>query len=376
MKKVIPAIVLSCALLLSSGPVLRADELDDAIRDQQKLTEQANQVQGRLNQLTYTADKMKKDQDQLKAQISAATASLNQKQSAYNQAQAEVAASEKELQAKVEQLDQRRLALAQRVRGIYENGQISYLGILFESSSISDFITRIEYLSRLVDNDQQLLSDIRTEKDHITKKTEELKAARDQAAVLQAQAAAAKKDLDSKNGQLQVSLAANKKVQDELSDQIEQLEKDSNAIGEKIRQIQRSRKGGVVGSVSNWPLPGRYEISSPFGYRVHPITKQRKLHTGVDLPAPTGTAIQAAGDGEVIYAGWYGAYGNAVVIDHGEGTSTLYGHQSRIAVSNGDAVKAGQVIGYVGSTGWSTGPHLHFEVRVGGNPTDPLRYFN
>lgn len=376
MKKVVPALILSLALLISSGPVLKADELDQAVREQQKLTEQTNQVQGRLNQLTYTADKMKKQQDELKVQISAATVTLNQKQSSYKQAQAQVSASEKELQTKVEQLDKRRLALAQRVRGIYENGQVSYLEILFESSNISDFITRVEYLSRLVGNDRQLLADIRTEKEQIAKKTEELKVARDQAASLQAQATAAKTELDSKNNQLQISLTENKKVQQELSDQIEQLEKDSNAIGEKIRQMQRARKGGVVGSVSNWPLPGRYEISSPYGYRTHPITKQRKLHTGIDLPAPTGTAIQAAGDGEVIYAGWYGAYGNAVVIDHGEGTSTLYGHQSRIAVSNGDTVKAGQVIGYVGSTGWSTGPHLHFEVRVGGNPTDPLRYFN
>ena len=375
-RKLIPVLCLSVALFATSVLPSRADELDDAVRRQQEILDQQNQVKGKLNQLTYTADKMKKQQNELKLQISTATATLAEKQNAYNQAQARVAAAEKELEQKVQELDKRRRILAQRVRGIYENGQISYLEILFNSSSFSDFITRVEYLSKLINNDQQLVNDIRTEKEQIAKKAEELKASRDQAAELQAQAAAAKADLDAKNKQLQVALDQNKKEQQDLYEQIDKLEADSQAIGEKIRQLQAQRKGGVLGTISTWPLPGYYEISSSFGWRTHPITKQKKLHTGADIPAPTGTPIQAAGSGEVIYAGWYGAYGNAVVLDHGGGISSLYGHQSRIAVSVGQQVKAGQVIGYVGSTGWSTGPHLHFEVRVGGNPTDPLRYFN
>ncbi|WP_139314600.1 M23 family metallopeptidase, partial [Desulfosporosinus metallidurans] len=140
-------------------------------------------------------------------------------------------------------------------------------------------------------------------------------------------------------------------------------------------QLQAERTGGVIGSMSNWPLPDYHTISSPYGWRTHPITKAKSLHTGADIPAPSGTPISAAGAGTVIYSGWYGAYGNTVIVDHGKGLSSMYPHQSKIAVSNGQNLNAGDLVGYVGSTGWSTGPHLHLEVRINGNPTDPLAYF-
>lgn len=364
-------------LALSGITVLpsRADELSNAVNQQQDILNRQNEAQGQLNKLTFTADKMKKQLDGLNAQIKTAQANLTQKKAAYDQAQKRVFDSEEDLQQKISELDARRQALRQRVRGIYENGQISYLEVLFDASNLADFVTRLEYLGHLVANDRQLLGDIQEQKAQIAQKTEELKSARDQAATLQAQAAGAKAELDNNKAQLQVTLDQNKKAQQEIFEEIDKFEADSKALADKIRQLQASRSG-VNGSISTWPLPGYYEISSPFGWRTHPLTGQKKLHTGTDIPAPTGTPIHAAGDGVVIYAGWYGAYGNAVIIDHGKGYSTLYGHQSKIAVSTGQQVKAGQVIGNVGSTGWSTGPHLHFEVRIAGNPTDPLQYFH
>lgn len=129
---------------------------------------------------------------------------------------------------------------------------------------------------------------------------------------------------------------------------------------------------GVSNSGFQWPINAR--VSSEFGYRIHPIYRTRRLHAGIDLGAGSGTPIRAAADGTVLSAGWRGGYGNAVVISHGGGISTLYAHQSSIAVSAGTRVPRGQVIGYVGSTGQSTGPHLHFEVRVNGSPTNPRAY--
>jgi murein DD-endopeptidase MepM/ murein hydrolase activator NlpD len=117
------------------------------------------------------------------------------------------------------------------------------------------------------------------------------------------------------------------------------------------------------------PVGGR--ITSGFGYRVHPILKVRKFHTGVDIGAASGTPIKAAADGIIIHAARWGGYGNCIIIDHGQGTATLYAHCSRLAASRGQAVNQGQVIGYVGSTGLSTGPHLHFEVRRNGTPVNP-----
>ena len=121
-----------------------------------------------------------------------------------------------------------------------------------------------------------------------------------------------------------------------------------------------------------YPVNGR--ISSNYGYRVHPISGARRLHAGMDIAAGTGTPIGAAGNGTVIFAGWRGGYGNCIMIDHGGGIVTLYGHQSSLATSVGQSVSTGQTIGYVGSTGYSTGPHLHWEVRVNGSPVDPRGY--
>lgn len=374
--KSVPIVILSLALLGTSAIPSQADEVGDAIQQQQDNLNKQNQARGQLNQLTYTADKMKAQLSQLETQISAAQSLLSQKQSAYTQAQSQVETAQDELDQKQKEMEDRRQALGQRLKGIYESGQVSYLEMLFQSSDLGDFITRMEYFTKLVSNDRQLLTDIQTQKDQIAQKTQELQSRRDQAAQLQTQAASAKSDLDQKKSQQQVALDQNKKAQQDIFEEIDRLEAESNALADKIRQMQASRKGGVIGSISTWPLPGYYEISDPYGWRIHPITHRKSLHTGTDIPAPTGTAIHAAGAGVVLVAGWNTAYGNMVIIDHGGGVSTLYGHQSRLAVSEGQSVKDGQVIGYVGSTGWSTGAHLHFEVRVGGNPTDPLQYFH
>lgn len=370
------SLVLTGVLLGTTALPLQAGELNDAVQQQKNLAQEQNQIAGKLNQLTYSEDKLTTQIQDLTTQITSAKADLNQKQAVYNQAQKDVAASEKELEKRRQKLEDRRTVLQKRVRSIYEEGQLSYLEILFQSADLNDFITRLEYFSKLVGNDQQILAEIQTEKETFAQKTKELQVRRDQTAQLQVQAAKAKADLDGKNQQYQAALDQNKKAQDDLSVQNERLAADSAAITTKIRQLTAASSGKVLGTISTYPLPGYYEVSSPYGWRIHPITGQKSLHTGVDLPAPGGTAILAAGTGKVIMAGWYGAYGNAVIIDHGGGYTSLYGHQSRLGVSVGDEVKAGEVIGYVGTTGWSTGNHLHFEIRVNGNPTDPLQFFN
>ncbi len=367
--------ILSLVFLSMTIIPLRAGELEDAVQRQGEIAAQQQEVLGKLNSLTYTADRINSELDKLRNQITAAQKTLSDKQAAYSQVQSQIKTVQGEIEQNQQELDERRQVLGLRIKGIYEDGQISYLGLLFESSNLGDFITRIEYLSKLVANDQKLLEDIKVQQERMLQQKEELEKIRSRSAQLLAEAVAAEAELKTKKQEQQTTLAQNKKAQQAVFDENERLETESNALREKIRKIQVSRKGGTVGTVSNWPVPGRYEISSPYGWRTHPISGKRSLHTGIDVPAPTGTAIHAVGAGEVIYAGWYGGYGNAVVIDHGKGVSTLYAHQSRLAVSEGQQVTQDQVIGYVGSTGFSTGPHLHFEVRINGNPTDPLQYF-
>lgn len=376
MKRKLLPVLLAASLLSISALPLRADELSDAVQQQQTIQQQQSDAKGRLDQLTFTTDRLKAQVALLTTQVATATATLKARQLAYSEAQTQVQVAEKELAAKEAELEKRRQTLSKRLKGIYENGQVSYLELLFQSSDLTDFVTRLEYLGKLVANDQNILSGIQDQKAQITTKKNELVSKRDQAAKLQAQALSAKSDLDVKQTQYQKALADNKRAEQDALDDIDKLEAASNALNDKIMKLQRAARRGVIGSIKEWPLPGYYEISSPFGWRIHPITHKKSMHTGVDIPAPSGTPIHAAGDGVVIYTGDYGAYGNVVIIDHGGGYSTLYAHQSKVGASENQQVKAGDVIGYVGSTGWSTGAHLHFEVRNNGNPTDPLAFFN
>ncbi|MCO5386116.1 peptidoglycan DD-metalloendopeptidase family protein [Desulfosporosinus sp.] len=378
-KKAIPTVLVSLLLLGTSALPTRADQLGESIQQKNDIQSQKDQARGQLNKLTYTSEKMKTQLAQLETQVAAAQTALNQNKVAYVQAQTQVTVAQKELDQKQKELDDRRVALGKRARGIYESGQISHLELLFQSTDLSDFITRMEYFSKLVDNDRQLLEDIESQKAQISKKKSELQAKRDQAAKLEKESALVTADLEKKKSLQSNALEQNQKAQQAAFDEIDRLEAESKALTEKIRKLQATQagKGSLSGNgtISTWPVPGYYEITSPFGWRTHPITKKRSMHTGTDVGAPTGTKLHAAGAGVVIMAGWNTAYGNMTIIDHGSGISTLYGHQSRLDVSEGQSVEANQVIGAVGSTGWSTGAHLHFEVRVGGNPTDPLQYF-
>jgi len=376
LKKRVPIVLLLTTVLLGSSVIpLQAGELEDVLKQQQELQKKEEQARNKLNQLTVTENKLETQIKNLASQVTVAQNTLSQKQAAYNKAKQEVELSEQELKEREEDLKGRQVVLRQRVREIYQEGQISYLEVLFQSEDLSDFITRLEYFNRLVSNDQKILSDISEEKEKIAKQTLELQARKDEAARIQAEAQKAKVDLDAKKKEHQVALNDNKIAQDAVYDQIEKMEADSNALIQKIRQLTANSTGQVLGTINTYPLPGYSAISSSYGWRIHPITGKKSMHTGTDIPAPSGTKVKAAGSGKVILAGWYGAYGNAVIIDHGAGYTSLYGHNSSLAVAVGDTVVAGQIVSYVGSTGLSTGPHLHFEVRINGEPTNPLAFF-
>jgi murein DD-endopeptidase MepM/ murein hydrolase activator NlpD len=163
-----------------------------------------------------------------------------------------------------------------------------------------------------------------------------------------------------------------------LSQDIKEFEKEYDKLNDYAKEIEskivklQKNTGPYSGGKMEWPVSGHTRISSPFGYRIHPIFKVKKLHTGIDIPAPTGTSIGAAAAGTVVYCDWLGGYGKAIMVDHGGGILTLYGHNSALVVSEGDTVSRGQTIAKAGSTGNSTGPHLHFEVRKNGSYVDPM----
>lgn len=276
-------------------------------------------------------------------------------------------------QAKAE-LDQKIALLSERIKDIYKNGSIGYLELLFASKSITSFLDSSYFFQRLIKKDIDLVKQIKQKKEEIEIQKKILLDQKRIIEDLTKSIVLTKEKISLQKNQKEYYLGVVESERIREEKHYQELLRNSNEIKNYIRSIlaqKRTIKRHGTGRFI-WPTQGY--ISSGFGYRMHPIFRVGRMHTGVDIAAPMGRSIVAADDGEVIFAGYWGGYGKATIIAHGKGLTTVYAHQSRIFVSNGQAVRKGEVIGSVGSTGWSTGPHLHFEVRVDGKPVNPLGY--
>jgi murein DD-endopeptidase MepM/ murein hydrolase activator NlpD len=262
--------------------------------------------------------------------------------------------------------------LKKRLKVMYENSSISYIDTLLESKSIIDFFDRLQLISLIAKSDKDLVSSLESAKKDVEFKkniTDAQKRDTDNKANLKAKTIS---QISISRANVEGDLQQYKSTLDELQRQEDELSKQSEEINQEIKKIMSKNK--YSGGIMRWPSPSCTIITSPYGMRFHPILKKNELHTGIDIGARMGASTIAAASGIVIVAGWKTGYGNTIIIDHGGGVATLYGHSSRLLVSVGDRVKAGQTIAKVGSTGWSTGPHLHFEVRINGSPVNPLKY--
>lgn len=273
--------------------------------------------------------------------------------------------SEKEYNEKVE-------LLKTRLRVMYENSDFTYIDTLVQSKSVIDFFERLELMSTISKKDKEIIESIKQAKRDIAFKRqlaigqkEQVQAKADETLKTINNLTASRASLDNQIKEINARL---KKIEEEEDKLISQ----SNALVNQIKNLQKS--GAYAGGSMTWPCPSSKTISSYYGNRLHPILKKYKMHTGIDISAKQGASIVAANKGTVIMAGWQSGYGYTVVVDHGGGITTLYAHCSKILVSVGQNVKAGETIAKVGSTGMSTGPHLHFEVRKNGATTNPLNY--
>jgi murein DD-endopeptidase MepM/ murein hydrolase activator NlpD len=270
-----------------------------------------------------------------------------------------------------------------RVVIAYKTDDLTYVDVMLASTSFEDLVSRMNVVRDLIGGNNELVGGLEATRDTVAreKKTiaareddvhqavNDLQAQSDQLAALRAAEAAQKAASFAMRKQKNTKLSGVEHNLALLEQQENQLLAESNALS---GVITGSSGSGVGTGDMMWPVSA--SVSSPYGYRIHPILGYRKLHTGIDLSVGYGVPIHACDSGTVIYATWMGGYGNVIIIDHGSGISTLYAHQSSLAVSTGTRVTRGQTVGYVGSTGFSTGPHLHFEVRVNGNPVDPMGY--
>ncbi len=269
-----------------------------------------------------------------------------------------------------------------RATYMYKYGSTSYLSILFGSSDFADLIHNMQIVKRLTAYDDQVLDEMAEAKqviiDNKISIEQTKKANEEQRGVLTTE----KTSLNTKLSERQAKIA-------ELNSDIEKARRIADQEDAAMAQLkaqlasmasqgQISKGSGTIkgGGTLLWPSASSTNVTSPYGVRYHPIQKRNKMHTGIDIGASYGTNVLAAEAGTVKLSGWNGGYGKCVVIDHGNGLSTLYGHNSVLSVSVGAAVTKGQVIAQVGSTGNSTGPHIHFEVLVNGNCSNPMSYLN
>jgi murein DD-endopeptidase MepM/ murein hydrolase activator NlpD len=361
--------LLSCIIIPAS-----ASTLDKTKQQQKDVNGQLSQIAGEKEALTNQLEQSKEDKENLESQAEIAQGNVKEKSEEISDVKAEIEQITKEIEQIDKDYEEKTELFKTRMRIMYQNMNQSPFEVFVESKSLSEFFSKLELLTLVKENDTKLIQDIVTGRESTElQKQDKLSKLEEKKAQLE-KLTDKVSDIKSTSAKVESEIENSKSKLKDLEKKEDEMIALSKALEKKIKQLSSSSTK-YAGGVLAWPTPGYTRISSPYGPRIHPIYKVKKFHTGIDIDAPSGASIIAANSGRVILAGWNGGYGNCIIIDHGGGLATLYGHQSKLLVSEGDYVKKGDTIGKVGSTGLSTGPHLHFEVRTGGATTDPLKYY-
>lgn len=285
-----------------------------------------------------------------------------------------------EAREKLEEAEEKRQNLneraSDRLRFIYENGELDPLEIAGECGSISDYARYRQYAEDIMKYDAELLEELKANEECLREELERIEERSEAKTALEKFKTEKEFEMavmyEEKNRLLEEYRQDAKRAEKELAE----LEEAADKVYDIIVNIEKNKEfvDTYTGGELEWPVEGRYYVSSGYVGRISPVGNGYEFHTGIDIPAPEGYEIRAAEDGTVINAGWINGYGNTVIIDHGGGISTLYAHNSSVEVENGQSVHRGDVIALCGSTGYATGSHCHFEVRVNGEHTDPWEY--
>jgi len=371
-KRLAIATIIAALIFTSLTPVIASTELEKAKSAKSSTDSRINELKKKqkqeLQEKAALENQNKKLANEQAAEKNAYEELLNQ----ISGAEENLRQTEKALAEAINNYNQQRELVAVRLKVMYQNSSTTKLDTLLSSGSIVEFFERLHYMQIISQNDNKMIEDLEAAKQDVEYKK---KLQQEAKALLEQKAGEKERRLE----QLKSSRA---EVERELSRTQAELEKLEKEIDKQIAESKRlegviknlSSKKKYVGGTMVWPCPSSYRVTSSFGMRKHPILRKYKMHTGIDIGAEKGASIVAANKGTVIMAQYdnSGGYGNMVVIDHGAGITTLYAHASKLCVKVGDEVKAGDVIAKVGSTGLSTGNHLHFEVRVNGEPKNPL----
>ncbi len=346
----------------------------------QQLRQQRQQIEQQRTQLLKQRERLKSQENSaqnhlkgLKQQIKATSTQIQATETRLQQETQRLQTLEADLVKAEQAFYQRQFSTVARLRFLQRQQLDRGWAVLLQSENLNQFLDRRRQLRQIYRADRQMLTNLQEESKRLEKSRNQVEQGRNKTALLQQELLTQQADFESQASSQQKMITRLKSDRWALEAAESQLAKDSQSIALLIRQ--RSPYGGVaIQGNGQFVYPSDSPITSGFGWRIHPILGYRRFHAGIDFGADYGTVIFAADQGTVILAGWYGGYGNAVVIDHGNGLTTLYGHASELYVSEGQTVQRGQPIAAVGSTGLSTGPHLHFEVRTSGNPVDPIAF--
>ena len=378
-KKILAIVALVAFLavsVLSALPAFRAsaetaqERINDSVKKQ-------NEIKGNIQQANVKKDAALARYNEIDKEVVTLQITVDKVNGQVAESEAKIAKKNEELEAAQKECDEQYADYCERAKLLLQKGTMSYLEILIHADSFSDFLTRLSLVNEIAEYDKTRLDELKKYAAEVEALKKELEEENEILVALKA-------DVDAQMAVLKEKQAESQRLIDSIRSDIATYEKALKAqeaaeaaAREEIRRLtQGSSSSPYTGGQFAWPSTSTY-ITSPYGTRVHPVTGKVKTHTSIDIGAGMGTNIFAAADGTVIVSGWNsGGYGNYVVIDHGGGVTTLYAHCSSLLVSAGQRVSRGQVIAKCGSTGISTGPHLHFEVLKNGAHTDPYAYLN
>lgn len=375
-KKICLAIITTSLVIIIIGTSVKAitsSELEQKrIELKEKITEAGKNIENINVELTENLELINKLDEEIynyEEQIEIISQNLES-------IEKQIIDAEKYLKTIEDRYEYRKKVLETRLVTWYEAGPTQYLDVLLNSKNIVNFITNYYLIAEVAEYDKELLDNIEKEKLQIEKIEQSLTASKENL-----------KEIKSEQKKIAISLENSKVVRNsyvnkltneelEIKKEIDLYQEELDLVELEILLASLEQNGNLqyVGGTFAWPAPGYYTITSPYGMRLHPVLKSYRTHTGMDIGAPLGSYAIAANDGIVTKSTYSYSYGNMIMIDHGGGVKTLYAHGSELIAQVGDVVKRGEAIMKVGSTGWSTGPHLHFEIRVNGQTIDPYPY--
>lgn len=355
-------------------PLIAQASLEDLQRQQQQLEQQRSKVSEERTRLKNLEKAAQKTLTGLQTGIKLTDGEIKAKEAQLQQETQKLRDLETKLVSTEQNYRQKRFSAIARLHYLQRQNRSNGLAVLLQSKSLNDFLDRQYRLKRIYQADQQTLISLKADTDRLNQQRDLVEQKKNEISLLNQQLLSQKATLEDQVLYQKVSIERLRSDHRAMEVAENQLEKDSESLRAMIMKRMGTGERTAFRGTGRMILPCVGEITSPFGWRMHPVLGYERFHAGLDIGADYGTTISAAEQGTVIFSGWYGGYGNAVILDHGGGITTLYAHASELYVVEGQTVQRGQAIAAVGSTGLSTGPHLHFEVHRDGEPTDPVAF--